>query len=221
MTVAILPMKPPELGKTRLAEAFDAPFRKALAAAMFADVLTALTRSALVDRVIVITSDFDCARTAVLHDAEYLDDPGLADHSSAAAFGASHAAESGAERVLLVPGDCPALDPGEVDALLAREVPDRSCLVIPDRHGTGTNALLLSPWDAIAPGFGPGSCERHLERAAAANVHGEVVSVRSLGLDVDTAEDLDSLLEHLSAVRGNAAHTRGLLRQLGRAGSHA
>lgn len=221
MTVAILPMKPPDMGKTRLAEAFDPPFRKALAAAMFADVLTALTRSSLVERVVVVTSDFDCARTAVLHDAEYLDDPGLADHSSAASFGASHAAESGAGRVLLVPGDCPALDPVEVDALLARQAPESCCLVVPDRHGTGTNALLLSPPAAIEPGFGPGSCERHLDRADTAGVHGEVVAVPSLGFDVDTAEDLDALLEHLSTVRGNAAHTRGLLRQLGRNGANA
>ncbi len=32
---------------------------------------------------------------------------------------------------------------------------------MPDRHGTGTNGLLLTPPDAIAPSFGPGSCERH------------------------------------------------------------
>ncbi len=33
--------------------------------------------------------------------------------------------------------------------------------IVPDRHGTGTNALLLAPPQAIAPAFGPGSCERH------------------------------------------------------------
>ena len=40
--------------------------------------------------------------------------------------------------------------------------------VIPDRHGTGTNGLLMSPADAIGPAFGPGSCDRHLDRAARA-----------------------------------------------------
>ena len=45
-------------------------------------------------------------------------------------------------------------------------------VVVPDRHGTGTNGLLLTPPDAIAPSFGPGSCERHraLARAAGARL---------------------------------------------------
>ena len=44
--------------------------------------------------------------------------------------------------------------------------------VVPDRHGTGTNALLLAPPDAIAPAFGPGSRERHAERAERAGLDG-------------------------------------------------
>ena len=71
----------------------------------------------------------------------------------------------GADRALLVPGDCPALDPGEVSALLAHTAP---VVIVPDRHGTGTNALLLAPPDAIAPSFGPGSFARHAALAGAA-----------------------------------------------------
>jgi len=216
MTVAILPMKPPGSGKTRLADAHDEAFRKALAAAMFADVLTALTRSKLVEQVVVVTSDFDCARTAALHDATYLDDPGLDGHSAAASYGVQHAVQGGATRVLLVPGDCPALDPAELDELLAGDYPKHSCVVVPDRHGTGTNALLLTPPDSITPSFGPGSRERHLLTATEAGAHAEAVEVRSLALDVDTPEDLDALLAHLIAIRGNAAHTRGFLTQAGR-----
>ncbi len=88
MTVAILPMKPPGLGKTRLAGEFDPSFRSALAAAMYADVLTALARSSLVERTVVVTSDFECARIAMLHGAQALDDPDLDGHSSAASLGA-------------------------------------------------------------------------------------------------------------------------------------
>ena len=43
-------------------------------------------------------------------------------------------------------------------------------VIVPDRHGTGTNGLLLTPPDAIAPSFGPGSCERHRALALAAGV---------------------------------------------------
>ena len=63
---------------------------------------------------------------------------------------------AGVERVLLVPGDCPLLDPAELDELLARPPEPPSALIVPDRHGTGTNALLLTPPDALTPSFGPG-----------------------------------------------------------------
>ena len=91
-----------------------------------------------------------------------------------------------------------------------------SVLVVPDRHGTGTNALVLTPPGALAPSFGPGSCQRHLEHARAAGIHGELVDVPTLALDVDTSEDLDALAQRLAGIRGGAAHTRGMLLQLAR-----
>jgi 2-phospho-L-lactate guanylyltransferase len=114
---------------------------------------------------------------------------------------------------LLVPGDCPLLDPVEVDALLRRRVHTRSALVVPDRHGTGTNALVLSPPDVLEPAFGSGSRERHVERAAAAGIDCEVVKIPTLALDVDTPEDLDALRAMLAKTHGRAAHTRGILRR--------
>jgi len=77
----------------------------------------------------------------------------------------------GIERVLCVPGDCPTLDPAELNALLRADSAgggEREVVIVPDRHGTGTNGLLLAPPDAIAPSFGPGSCERHRALALAA-----------------------------------------------------
>ncbi len=80
-----------------------------------------------------------------------------------------------------------------MDELLAHPARAPSVLVVPDRHGTGTNALLLTPPDSIPPSFGPGSCERHLALAQARGVKAEVVRLPSLALDVDTPEDLEAL----------------------------
>jgi 2-phospho-L-lactate guanylyltransferase len=89
-------------------------------------------------------------------------------------------------------------------------------VIVPDRHGTGTNALLLAPPDAIHPSFGPGSRERHEQAAAANGARWRVAEPRSLVLDVDTAEDLVALRAALGARTGGAAHTRGLLARLDR-----
>jgi 2-phospho-L-lactate guanylyltransferase len=194
-TAAILPVKSFGRAKQRLRGGFVD--RAGLAAAMVADVLDALA-SVPLDVIVVSAQRFDGA--FVVHD------PVEAGQSAAAELGIRAAVERGFERVLLVPGDCPALDPSEVRRLLAcRE----RVVIVPDRHGTGTNALLLSPPDAIEPAFGPGSFERHVERAGS---DVRVLDIPSLGLDIDTPDDLAALRRALASRPGGASRTRALLR---------
>jgi 2-phospho-L-lactate/phosphoenolpyruvate guanylyltransferase len=82
---------------------------------------------------------------------------------------------------------------------------------VPDRHGTGTNGLLLTPPSAIAPSFGPGSCERHRSLALAAGVPCRLERPASLLLDVDTGADLAALRERLAHTSERAARTRAVL----------
>jgi 2-phospho-L-lactate guanylyltransferase (CobY/MobA/RfbA family) len=55
--VALLPAKPLRQAKTRLGSVLDDAARMTMAAAMFGDVLTALTTATSLDRVIVVTAD--------------------------------------------------------------------------------------------------------------------------------------------------------------------
>jgi 2-phospho-L-lactate/phosphoenolpyruvate guanylyltransferase len=216
-TVAVLPIKRFEGAKERLAGALSPGTRRALAQAMAADVLTALRRAQRIDQVVVVTADRDAEALAAGHDARPIADPAEPGHSAAALAGLRWAAERGADHALVVPGDCPAVTPQELDALVlgvARRGPQ--AIVVPDRHGTGTNALLLTPPGAIEPSFGEGSRARHEAAGAAAGASVRVEEPRGLLLDVDTAEDLEALRAALAAVRGGAAHTRGLLARLAR-----
>ncbi len=218
-TVAILPVKTFSHAKQRLDTGVPPVPRRALAEAMFADVLVALRRARTVDATLVVSSDRAALGVATVHGAIVLEDDLDRGHNPAAAKGVQHALELGADRVLLVPGDCPLLDPDEVDELLAKPIHAPSALIVPDRHRTGTNALLLTPPGSLEPSFGPGSCERHLGNARLAGIAAEVVHVPTLALDVDTPEDLDAVAEALDSRRGGAARTRGALSQLLRAGS--
>ena len=210
-TVAILPVKSFGRAKQRLTGGF--PDRPGLAAAMVADVLDALALVEGLAEVLVVTAAPVEARPGVV----VVHDPAEAGQSAAAELGIAAAVERGAERVLLVPGDCPALDPDEVAALLAGEASDRASretagvVIVPDRHGTGTNALVLSPPRIMAPAFGEGSFARHTALARAAGVTPRVAEVRSLGLDVDTPEDLAALRRALAAWPRGAVRTRALL----------
>jgi 2-phospho-L-lactate guanylyltransferase len=216
-TLAVLPVKSFAEAKQRLAEEFSSSLRRALAESMFADVLTALRRTPELDAIVVVTGDVTAQRVAAADGVEILEDREERGQSEAAERGARHAAALACDRALLVPGDCPALDPAELSAFLARAHVGRpGVVVVPDRHGTGTNGLLLLPPDALVPAFGPGSRQRHVERARDAGVEHAIVEVPSLALDVDTPDDLVALRERLEEVRGSAAHTRGLLARLER-----
>jgi 2-phospho-L-lactate guanylyltransferase len=199
-TLAILPMKSFDEAKGRLRAALQPAPRRALAESMFSDVLVALRRTASINQVLVVSSDHGAQRIAGGYGAVVLEDSDQG-HNQAAALGIARALELGAERVLLIPGDCPILAPTELDELMARAVSPPSILIVPDRHGAGTS-------------FGPGSCERHAALARQAGIAGEVVAVPSLALDVDTPDDLATVRATLAATRGGAAHTRGMLSQL-------
>jgi 2-phospho-L-lactate guanylyltransferase len=216
-TLAVLPVKRFKDAKRRLEGALPGGSRRALAEAMFADVLTALRRVEAIDRVLVVTADAGAQRIAEGYEALALDDPAESGQSQAVVRGAAHARELGAVRVLCVAGDCPLLDPAEVDALLGRpRTAERYAVIVPDRHGTGTNALLLCPPDALEPRFGPDSRAHHEQLAREAGLAVEIAELESIGLDVDTPEDLAALEAQLRARRGGAAHTRGMLHQLQR-----
>ena len=212
-TYAILPVKRFERAKQRLGGTLSDGSRWALAEAMVTDVLVALRRAKSVDPVLMVTSEPRAESLAIGWGADVIADPQERSHSNAAMLGIRAAVERGATRVLLVPGDCPSLDARDVDELLAGPA---GVIVVADRHGTGTNALVLDPPDAIEPAFGPGSCERHVGLAQDADVPVEVQHTPSLTLDVDTGEDLEALQDALAANTGGAAHTRGMLARLGR-----
>jgi 2-phospho-L-lactate guanylyltransferase len=212
-TIAILPVKRFDAAKQRLAGALAAGARGALAQAMFSDVLATLRRVPGLNAVAVVTADRTAESAALGEGVHVLRDTERAGQSPAALIGIRHALERGFERVLVVPGDTPLIDPDELAALLERAP---AVAIVPDRHLTGTNALLLSPPDAIQPSFGPDSLARHISAAKAAGVAYSVERVPTLELDVDTPEDLAELAAALEGRRGQAPLTRGALRQLDR-----
>ncbi len=207
---AVLPVKHFDDAKQRLAAGLDPEKRRRLMAAMVEDVLEALPQARSVERTIVVTSDPGAQELATDCGAEVIPDPADAGHIQAALAGVARAEVEGAECVVLLPGDCPLLDPRELDSLLAG-LPTPYVGVVPDRHGTGTNALVLNPPSAIVPAFGEGSCARHVELARAAGVAYGVEEVASLGLDLDTPADIIALTRELAARPGRARRTAKVL----------
>jgi 2-phospho-L-lactate guanylyltransferase len=203
---AVLPVKRFNAAKQRLAAGLDGEQRRTLVAAMVADVLEAIGAARTIERTIVVTSDPVAEGLAAEAAAELVPDPNDGGHVGAALAGIARAEAEGASCVVLLPGDCPLLEPRELDRLLTG-IPDHYVGIVPDRHGTGTNALALSPPDAIVPAFGEGSCARHVAAAREAGLAFGVEELSSLGLDLDTPADVIALTRELESRPGRARRT--------------
>ena len=167
-TAAILPVKRFTVAKQRLGPGVQASVRRQLARAMVQDVLDALAQTPALERTVVVTDEPAIAAAARAQGAVAIADAARAGQSAAVALGIERALAEGFQRALCIPGDCPALDPADLRDLLSAPARRREVVIVPDRHGTGTNGLLLTPPDVIAPAFGPGSCARHRSLAIGA-----------------------------------------------------
>lgn len=212
-TIAVLPVKRLDSAYARLDGLLSADQRRQVAEATMLDTLAKLRRSRTIDETIVVTSDPGVARHADWLGHVVVEQGEDAGHSQAAAAGARASIKRAADRVAMLPIDCPLFDPAELDEHLG--LTPRAALIVPDRHGTGTNALVLSPPDAFEPGFGPDSCARHASRARAAGISFAFETIPSLAIDLDTPEDFERLRDALLLAPGPAPRTARLLWELG------
>jgi 2-phospho-L-lactate guanylyltransferase len=188
--VAIIPVGALDGAKSRLGAVLDAEERLDLTTRLARTTIGAAVAADRVDEVLVITPDDTVRAMAVELGARPLlqRDSGL-NHGLLAAR--DEAIAAGATAVLILPIDLPEVTPAAIDAVAAQvDEPGRPLVaIVPDRHGRGTNALLISPPDAIDLCFGGASAVAHEAAARAAGAR-LVVLGGPLVLDLDTPDDL-------------------------------
>lgn len=193
-TFAVVPVQRLDLAKSRLASRLTPDERRDLVITLLARVLDALHSASLVDALLVVTPDQEIAIRAQSSGIEALrqpmSEPGL---NPAVRLAQPEAIRRGAVSLLVVLGDLPLLTGEEVDALIRLASEQAGIVVAPDRHGRGTNALLLRPPDAIEPRFGVDSLRSHREAAERLGIAVREHRSPGFAFDVDTAGDLAAL----------------------------
>jgi 2-phospho-L-lactate guanylyltransferase len=188
--VAIVPVGTLTGAKSRLGAVLDAEEREELTLRLARTTIGAVVAARRIDETLVVTPD-DTVRSL----AESLGARPIRQRSSGLNrgidAGRDEAVAAGAAAILVVPIDLPDVTPGAIDEVAAALDDPRRPLVaiVPDRHGRGTNALLVAPPDAIEPCFGGDSRAAH---AAAAEAAGAVLVELDgpLSVDLDTPDDL-------------------------------
>jgi len=209
-TYAAVPVKELRSAKTRLAKVLSEEARERLAEAMLRDVLAALRSSSSISKVIVVSSDPAVLSEATMMGARVINEERPRGINEALNMALEACLSEGADALLVVPSDLPLLTSECVSRLLDLLGPPPSMVISPSRGRRGTNALLLSPPNAVPFSFGPESFQRHLALALQLGVDVVVYEAPELSLDVDEAADLRSLVA--SATRGYTAELLASLR---------
>jgi 2-phospho-L-lactate guanylyltransferase len=189
----VVPVRGLEAAKSRLGGQLDAEERLDLVTGLLERTLAAAIACRLVSRVLLVSPDEAALELGRRIGAETLLEPG---HGLNEALDAAreHAEAAGAGTVVVIPADLPRVSPQAIADVIQAAEPLRGrgrpvVVLVPDRHGGGTNALLLSPPRVIPFGFGRGSRSVHRTAAGAAGA-GFVELEGELTLDVDTPDDL-------------------------------
>jgi 2-phospho-L-lactate guanylyltransferase len=187
---AIVPVGALAGAKSRLGAVLDAEERLELTLRLARDTISAVVATPGIAETLVVTPDDAVRELAARLGARPVRqrDGGL---NRGIDVGREEAIAAGASAVVILPIDLPEVSAEAIAAVLSPLVTKRRPLVVivPDRHGRGTNALLLAPPDAIDTCFGGDSRAAHAAAARAAGA--ELIELGGpLTLDLDTPDDL-------------------------------
>jgi 2-phospho-L-lactate/phosphoenolpyruvate guanylyltransferase len=187
--VALVPVKPPAIGKSRLVGLPDG-LRRELATAFALDTVSAVLATPGIAAVLAVTDDVSLARQLGPLGCASVPDGADGDLNACLRLAA---AEAGRRWPSLMPvavcADLPALRSADLRSALDA-LPMDTASFVADSSGTGTT-MYAAPGSSFEPRFGPDSSAAHL-RAGVLAVTGDLTTLRQ---DVDDLDDLRRVLE--------------------------
>ena len=195
MKALLIPVKEPSGAKRRLASLLSADERKRLAWAMFEDVARAVGEASRPDRVVLVSSFDPAIERARTLGWEVLVEQSQVSESASVDWASAMLRDQGFDTVMRLPADLPLVRGEDIDGILSIGIDGAGAVLVPSRHGTGTNAIVRSPATLFPSRFGPDSLSLHKLEAARAGVDCVVVNNERIALDIDEPEDLEPLIE--------------------------
>src|SRR5215208_1360051 len=188
---AIIPVKPLRRGKSRLAGSLSEDERTELNRNLLQNTLKTLADIKELEEVLVVSRDPQVLTIARNYGARTVREDGQPELNTALKRATVVAQVYATRGVLVLPADLPLVTRDDILTLISRAGEPPVVVIAPDRHGTGTNALLISPAGLIEYDFGENSFQRHCQHAKEAGARLEIVNLPTLGLDLDLPEDLE------------------------------
>jgi 2-phospho-L-lactate guanylyltransferase len=186
----ILPVKEMAGAKQRLASLLSPAERIALMQVMLRDVLMALAAAQGLAGIAVVTLDPWAQALAEAHGARIITEGAGEGHTGSVTAAASLLQAEGFAAILTLPGDVPAVKTPEVEALIAAVTIPPAFIIAPAHDEQGSNAILMSPPDAVKLRFGEDSYFPHLAAARAAGITPHILPLPGIAMDIDHPADI-------------------------------
>jgi 2-phospho-L-lactate guanylyltransferase len=122
-------------------------------------------------------------------------------HTGAVMAAIRRITEEGQKGVLTVPADVPGLTAEEISELLAAHGEAPAFSIVPAHDRRGSNAILMTPPNAVPLAFGDDSFLPHLEAARRCGIEPRVSLMSGIGLDIDNPQDLVQFMQKPSKTR--------------------
>jgi 2-phospho-L-lactate/phosphoenolpyruvate guanylyltransferase len=206
---AIIPVKETQGAKQRLALVLPAPLRQALALAMLEDVLEAVAGVAGLGGAILVTVDPQAETLARRYGMTTMPDGAHDGHTGAVNAGARHLVAQGRQTLLTLPGDLPLVTAAEIEQMIEAHGPPPAFTIAPAHDDLGSNAILMSPPQAVPLRFGEDSFFPHLAATRAQGIEPRVIRLPGIAFDIDNPQDLQQFSRLGSTTRAGtliAAH---------------
>ena len=187
---AILPVKEMAGAKQRLAPLLSPEERIGLMQVMLRDVLAALSAAPSLAGIALVTLDPWAEALAQEHGARIITEGAREGHTGAVTAAAAVLQAEGAAAILTMPGDIPAVKTPEVEALIAAASTAPAFIIAPAHDEQGSNAILMSPPDAVKLRFGEDSYFPHLAVARAAGITPQILRLPGIAMDIDHPADI-------------------------------
>ena len=204
MTVlAIVPVKPLRLGKSRLAGVLTEGERVAMNQHMLILTLGTLHHVPEIEWTMVVSRDpavlklaQDNGALTVLEECESNLNAALHQATLASKQYPIHADKTH-PAVLILPADLPLVEPEDVKEIIQHDPGPPGVVIVPDRHFKGTNALLLNPPGLMDYAFGSDSFQRHCEMSRKLGARLVILEMPHLAIDLDLPEDMELIRERM------------------------
>lgn len=187
----IVPVKPLNRAKSRLATVLSAERRFEFAQVMLKHVLGVATSVPQVTGTLVISRDTKALALARDFGARTVQEGGDSNLNAALSRATEVVRVWGAEAILILPADLPFLRSEDIRDMIHLGMEPPTVVIAGDVLRDGTNALMVRPPGLIEYSYGPNSYTLHMEAAEKADASVRYYSSPSLMLDVDVPHDLD------------------------------